>query len=90
MTGLKIRMVSLCGYEARIVSAVFSLGYARPVVKEVGHGKYRGVSKSCKIHIDEYRDLSDPQHFRDLMEELVASPCGNANVQQEPSEKQSI
>lgn len=86
-------MVSLCGYEARMVSAVFSLGYPRyprPVVKEVGHGKFREVSKSCKIHVAEYRDLSVPQHFRDLMEELVASPCGNANVQQKPLENQSI
>ena len=90
MTCPKIRMVSLCGYEARMVSAVFSLGYPRPVVKEVGHGKYQGVSKSCRIHIDDYRDLSIPQQFRDLMEELVALPCGNASVQQKPSEKQSI
>lgn len=87
---LPMRMVSLCGYEARMVSAVFSLGYPRPVVKEVGRGKYRGVSKSCKIHISEYRDLSVPQNFRDLMEELVASPCGNANVEQKPPEKISI
>lgn len=85
-----MRMVSLCGYEARMVSAVFSLGYPRTAVKDVRRGTYRGVSKSCKIHIAEYRDLSNPQQFRDLIEELVAFPCGNANVQQKPPEKQSI
>lgn len=61
-----MRMVSLCGYEARMVSAVFSLGYPRTAVKDVRRGTYRGVSKSCKIHIAEYRDLSNPQQFRDF------------------------
>ena len=75
-----MRLVSLCGYEARIVSAVFSLGYPRPGVKEVGHGKYQRVSRSCQIHIAEYRDLSVRQQFQGLMEELVATPCGNAEV----------
>lgn len=73
MTCLKLRLVSICGYEARVVSAVFSLGHPRSLKAE---------GAKCQIHIDEYRDLSIPQNFRDMIEEMAASPCGNADTQQ--------
>lgn len=85
---LPIRMVSLCGYEARVVSAVFSLGYPRSVVRGKGPDPYQ--SAKCQIHIAEYRDLSNQQHFQDLMEELAATPCGNAEVQQKSPRKKNI
>lgn len=81
VTYLKIRMVSICGYEARVVSAVFSLGYPRSIAN-------RPVK--CQIHIAEYRDLSVRQQVKDLMEELVATPCGNAEMQQKSPRKKSI
>lgn len=81
-TCLKMRLVSLCGYEARVVSAVFSLGYPRPIIKD--------QSVECRIHIARYRDLSIRQHLEDLMEELVATPCGNTNVQQKSPGKRNI
>lgn len=83
-----MRLVSLCGYEARVVSAVFSLGYPRSIVKEVGEGMHQSVK--CQIHIAEYRDLSNRQELQDLLEELVATPCGNAEVQQKSPGKRNI
>ena len=71
---LKMRLVSLCGFEARVLSAVFSLGYPRCIVG----GKHQSVD--CQIHVAEYRDLSNRQELQDLLEELVATPCGNAEV----------
>ncbi|CAD6586671.1 MAG: hypothetical protein ASARMPREDX12_002484 [Alectoria sarmentosa] len=78
---LPMRMVSLCGYEARVVSAVFSLGYPRSIAN-------RPVK--CQIHIAEYRNLSVRQQVQDLMEELVATPCGNAEVQQKLPGKKGV
>ena len=77
-----MRLVSLCGYEARVISAVFE-GGRRSVVKGMRYRERRSVKH--KIHIGEYRDLSSPPKFLDLMEELVAMPCGNAEVQQKSS-----
>lgn len=79
---LPMRLVSVCGYEARVVSAVFSLDYPRSNIK--------GQNVGCRIHIAEYRDLSIRQHLEDLMEELVATPCGNADVQQRSPGKKNI
>ena len=78
-----MRLVSLCGYEARVISAVFDFGGRRSVVKDMGHRERRSVKR--QIHIGEYRDLSIVPRFLDLMEELVAMPCGNAEVQQKSS-----
>ena len=78
-----MRLVSLCGYEARVISAVFDLGNRPSVVKEMGYREGRSVKR--QIHIGEYRDLSIVPHFLELMEELVATPCGNAKVQQKSS-----
>ena len=58
---LKMRLVSLYGYEARVVSAIFSLTYPRTVRIEGGHSKYYRVH--YQIHVAEYRDLSIPQNF---------------------------
>lgn len=80
-----MRLVSLCGYEARVVSAVFSLAYPRRVRNKDGHSKYHGVH--CQIHVAEYRDLSIRQNLRDLMEELVATPCGNSNLEKSSQKK---
>ena len=67
-----MRLVSICGFEARIVSAVLSYDYPRCVEsKEV----------ACQVHIAEYRDLSDMDNMRNLIMELAATPCGNENVQ---------
>ena len=74
-----MRLVSLCGYEARILSAVFKPdGNQLSTVKDKGHGNYQIMQ--CGIHIGGYRDLSTPQGFRGLMEELVATPLFSANV----------
>ena len=75
VTCLKIRLVSLCGHEARVVSAVFSAAYLHLMTNKPGQVKFRDVQ--CQMHISEYRDLGDPQQFRELMTELVAAPCGN-------------
>ena len=76
-----MRLVSLCGYQARIFSAVFKLeGKQLSTVKEKGHGNY-GIMKR-RIHIRDYRDLSSLLSFQDLMEELVATPFFSANVEQ--------
>ena len=75
-----MRLVSLCGYEARVISAVFDLDKRHSVVKEMGDREGRSVKRH--IHIGEYRDLSILPQFLELMEELVATPCGNAEVQQ--------
>ena len=78
-----MRLVSLCGYEARIVSAVFNLGHLLSTVKRKGHADF--LYMECQIHIGEYRDLSEAQGSWSLMEELVATPCGNFNIQQRSS-----
>lgn len=83
----KMRLISLCGYEARVVSAVFRFADPRHNAKRTGHGEHQSVK--CQIHIEEYRDLRDPKKFWDLMEDMVATPCGNSDVQQKPSGKQS-
>ena len=73
-----MRLVSICGFEARIVSAVFSYQYPRCVAsKEVG----------CQVHIAEYRDLSDMNNIHELLMELAATPCGNKNLLPEPPEE---
>lgn len=66
-----MRLVSLCAYEARVVSAVFSLAYPRCMPNQ---------DVACRIHIAEYRDFNIRQDFLDLMEELIATPRGNAVV----------
>lgn len=77
-----MRLVSLCGYEARVISAVFDVG-GRYVVNGMGN-RERRIAKH-QIHIGEYRDLSIPTQLLDLMGELVATPCGNEDVQQKSS-----
>ena len=77
-----MRLVFLCGYEARVVSVVFSPGYPRQIMND--------QSVECRIHIAGYRDLSIRQHVKDLMEELMAKPCGNADVQQRSPGKKNI
>lgn len=62
-----------------MVSAVFSLGYLRCLVEDMGHGEYGSLK--CQIHVAEYRDLSLQQPFRDLLEELVDIPCSSADLQ---------
>ncbi len=79
LTCLKIRLISLCGYEARVISAVFSRDYPRLSKKN--------RNMECRIHIAGYRDLSIRQSWEDLMEELIATPCGNADVQMSPTKK---
>ena len=78
VTCLKMRLVSLCGHEARIISAVYSADYLHLMMDEPRKVKFRNVK--CQIHIAEYRDLGNPQHFRELMAELVATPCGNTKM----------
>ncbi len=69
-----MRLVSICGFEARIVSAIFNYDYPRCVAsKEV----------ACQVHIAEYRDLSYMNNIRELVMELAATPCGNEDVQPE-------
>ena len=76
-----MRLVSLCGYEARILSAVFTPnGNQLSTVKEKGHGNHQIMG--CRIHIGGYIDLSTLQGFQSLMEELVATPLFSANVKQ--------
>ena len=87
MTCLKIRLVSLCGHEARVVSTAFSLGYLQEVTWVMG-GK--SESSKCRIHIAEYRDLSNRHHFQDLVEELLATPRGNVNEQQKLLELKDV
>ena len=69
-----MRLVSICGYEARIVSAVLSFAYPRC---------YEGKEGACQINIGEYRDLSSMDNIRDLIVELAATPCGNEDVQED-------
>ena len=76
MTCLKMRLVSLCGHKARVVSAVFSADYLHLVTNEPRKVKFRDVK--CQIHIAEYRDLGVPRHFREMMAELVATPSANS------------
>ncbi len=78
-----MRLVSLCGYEACVISVIFDLGKRPSVVKEMALRERRSVKRL--IHIGEYRDLSILPQLLDLMGELVATPCGNAYVQQKPS-----
>lgn len=74
-----MRLVSLCGYEARILSAVFKPDDNQlSTVEEKGHGNYQIMK--CGIHIGDYRDLSTPKGFQSLMEELVATPLFSAIV----------
>ena len=83
----KMRLVSLCGFEARVVSAVFHLGSPRHKEEKMGHGEQASVK--CQVHIEEYRDLRDPKQFWDLMEDMLAMPCDDADVQQKGPAKQN-
>ena len=83
-----MRLVSLCGYEARILSAVFTPnGDQLSTVKEKGHGNHQIMG--CRIHIGVYIDLSTLQGFQRLMEELVATPWISANVKQKSPGQQN-
>ena len=75
-----MRLVSLCGYEARVISVIFDLGKRHSVVKEMELRERRSVKR--QIHIGEYRDLSIVSQLLGLMGELIATPCGNAYEQQ--------
>lgn len=63
------------------MSAVFNLGHLLSTVKEKAHADF--LFMKCHIHIGEYRDLGDVQGFWSFMEEMVATPCGNSNIQHE-------
>ena len=82
LTCPKMLLVSLCGYEARVVSAVFHLADPRHNSKRMGHGEHQSVK--CQIIIEGYRDLRDPRRFWELMEDMVAPPYGNTDVRQKP------
>ena len=87
LTCPKMRLVSLCGYEARVVSAVFHSADPRHDAKRMAHGEDQSVK--CQIGIEEYRDLRDPRKFWELMEDMVATPYGNTDMRQKPLGKQS-
>ena len=83
-----MRLISLCGYEACILSAVFTPnGDQLSTVKEKGHGNHHIMG--CEIHIGGYRDLSTLQGFQSLMEELVATPLFSVNVKQKSPGQQN-
>lgn len=76
-----MRLVSICGFEARIVSAVLSYNYPHCVA---------GKEVAVQVHIGEYRDLSDMKNIHELVMELAATPCGNENVQPESPAKKDM
>ena len=61
LTCPKMLLISLFGYEALVVSAVFHFADPRHNARRMGHGEHQSVK--CQIGIEEYRDLRDPRKF---------------------------
>lgn len=70
------------------MSAVFNLGSLLSTVQKKGHADFH--IRECQIHIEQYRDLADVKGFWSFMEEMVATPYGNSNIQQESPRQQSV
>lgn len=73
--GEKVRLVSLCGTHARVISADFSYSYLLCIATRDGDLKgHLPSSALCNIEIAAYRDLRRKEDFLDLMKELAAKP----------------
>lgn len=76
-----MRLVSVCGKRARVVSAVFSSGYMRCVGGRTKDPK--GEDVSCKIHIGDHYDLIEPASCLSFATEMIAQPIGNQTTSKE-------
>ena len=69
------------------MSAVFNSRNLLSIVKKKGHADFR--FRKCRIYAGEYRDISDAQGIGSFLEEMVAEPCGNSNIEPQSSRQQN-
>ncbi|KAL6715203.1 hypothetical protein ACLMJK_007467 [Lecanora helva] len=68
---LPVRLVSICGIHARILSTNFSHGYLKCLYQRDGAPQ---DSPKCSLHIGAYHELREESSFLALMTDLVSIP----------------